>query len=732
MTRYGLVTAAALIIAMTGCQAPRSPVHKFASSPTATDMLGPDPGIRITSPADYRRAREQAALRGLRYDNGRVTVDEAFAAGLAERGDRAAAVTAYEQGERYLIGNRRTDALGAFTRAIIRWTEEADFYDGLGRALIFKGKHDKAIAAYRTGLELAPASVELRYHLADALVRTGELEAALDAFRRVLEVEPNHGPARRRIATLHYYAGNESAAWGHIRAAEAVGEPVPSQLRRLLDGTMPAPVLASLDGVEVGPQIRIDTNGGTFASNETTISAAEPAPTRVVAAWNDWRESGVSEVIRMGVGYSADGGQTWTDFVIRPPADYQSNVEGDPMTCYDNRTGNLWVGAISFSPNGGVYVARRQAGGLSFLPSVMTWPSSSADKCWMAAGVDPDDPNQTRVYVAFNEGCQVSSDLGATWSDPVDLGQGLGQLPRVGPQGQVYVAYWDFWDQMMIRRSFDGGESFGSEIAIAQRMDTWSIDGTRFPGTFRVPPLNYLAVDPNDGTLYCVYADTTNIVDGNYNVDLYFAKSTDEGANWTSPVVINQDSDPPGDQFWPWIEVDAAGVLHMIFYNTRHTEQDDQTMHGMIDAYYARSDDGGATWGEFRLTPESFDSADDGLDRTTQFLGDYLGLAVAGDHAYPCYVSTQNGDTDVFTNVITYNPTPPLCRGDMNCNGVVDFGDIDPFVAALGCTDGDPNCWPPAGIPDACPWLNADCNEDEEVTFADIDPFVALIGTSCP
>lgn len=68
---------------------------------------------------------------------------------------------------------------------------------------------------------------------------------------------------------------------------------------------------------------------------------------------------------------------------------------------------------------------------------------------------------------------------------------------------------------------------------------------------------------------------------------------------------------------------------------------------------------------------------------------------------------------------------PTYCGGDMNCDGVVNFADIDPFVAALGAPLG-------AGWanPD-CPWLNADTNGDNAVSFADIDPFVARIGEAC-
>lgn len=41
-----------------------------------------------------------------------------------------------------------------------------------------------------------------------------------------------------------------------------------------------------------------------------------------------------------------------------------------------------------------------------------------------------------------------------------------------------------------------------------------------------------------------------------------------------------------------------------------------------------------------------------------RFLGDYIGMAVAGGVANPVYVTTQNGDLDVFTNRIELNDPP--------------------------------------------------------------------------
>ena len=87
--------------------------------------------------------------------------------------------------------------------------------------------------------------------------------------------------------------------------------------------------------------------------------------------------------------------------------------------------------------------------------------------------------------------------------------------------------------------------------------------------------------------------------------------------------------------------------------------------------------------------------------------------------------------------LVALKPTgPALCAGDLNCDGIVNYSDIDPFVAALSCVGGAPGCWPPpSGTPyvaPGCPWLNGDCDGDGNVTYADIDAFVGRIGATCP
>lgn len=70
------------------------------------------------------------------------------------------------------------------------------------------------------------------------------------------------------------------------------------------------------------------------------------------------------------------------------------------------------------------------------------------------------------------------------------------------------------------------------------------------------------------------------------------------------------------------------------------------------------------------------------------------------------------------------NGIPDECEiltGDVNCDGSVNFGDINPFVLMMT----SPYQWQQA-YPD-CFLLNGDCNLDGAVSFADINPFIALL-----
>jgi formylglycine-generating enzyme required for sulfatase activity len=64
---------------------------------------------------------------------------------------------------------------------------------------------------------------------------------------------------------------------------------------------------------------------------------------------------------------------------------------------------------------------------------------------------------------------------------------------------------------------------------------------------------------------------------------------------------------------------------------------------------------------------------------------------------------------------------PERSPGDMNCDGAVDFNDVNPFVLAITSHAQYQQQYP------NCDWMLADCNGDGYVDFDDINPFVALL-----
>jgi hypothetical protein len=142
--------------------------------------------------------------------------------------------------------------------------------------------------------------------------------------------------------------------------------------------------------------------------------------------------------------------------------------------------------------------------------------------------------------------------------------------------------------------------------------------------------------------------------------------------------------------------------------------------------------------GDYHLLPGSpcIDAGDNlALPRDTLDLDDdgctteLLPVDLAGNRRFvddPNTPDTGHGaaplvDMGAYEFGATAPPPPHLCPGDVNCDGVISYADINPFVAALlgeaGYTARYPDCW----------YLSADCNFDGVMSVADINPFVALL-----
>jgi hypothetical protein len=74
---------------------------------------------------------------------------------------------------------------------------------------------------------------------------------------------------------------------------------------------------------------------------------------------------------------------------------------------------------------------------------------------------------------------------------------------------------------------------------------------------------------------------------------------------------------------------------------------------------------------------------------------------------------------------------PAICTGDGNCDGLINWRDIDYLIA--GQND-NVSAWTAlfAAPGPSCNLLNLDTSGDSHVNWRDIDPFIALMNRTCP
>jgi hypothetical protein len=162
-------------------------------------------------------------------------------------------------------------------------------------------------------------------------------------------------------------------------------------------------------------------------------------------------------------------------------------------------------------------------------------------------------------------------------------------------------------NQYLFVRSSDGGNTFSGPFFVSSVFDVNYPRGSTRPdcrargqslgravltnSCFRVNSAGNVAIDKRGGAFaddfYLVLADNRNGTAASSNADVFFFRSTNGGTTWVGPSRVNDDrSVPPeagrncgagpscggnfgNDQWFPWIDVNADGVLAVAFYDRR-------------------------------------------------------------------------------------------------------------------------------------------------------------------
>lgn len=409
---------------------------------------------------------------------------------------------------------------------------------------------------------------------------------------------------------------------------------------------------------------RINSDTTQQLQNEQQVVINPTDPDNLVAIWRDFR-LGHREV---GVGYSFDGGLTWTDHLIDGPGQY--SLHSDPGLTFD-RFGNIYACILSYhdtsSPNG-LFVLKSSDGGMSWgqpVAAVDGVPGVFEDKqliaCDRTAG-----PHDGNLYVSWARfySTQIynarSTDGGQSFQPEVRVSDSGGvqwPVPVVCPDGTLVIAWVQFSPaRIRVDRSLDGGASFGSDFTLTN-LYTGSANLNGGITSYSYPAMDVdMSGGPHHGRLYVAYMDRYS---GDY--DLFLRWSDDSGASWSNRQRLNDDAVGNGaDQFHPWLAVGQDGSLNVVFYDRRN-----DAGNYWMDLYFTQSLDGGQSWSSNERVTNV--SSDPGAGLRAGLIGEYIGLAALNaNRVHPVWTDTRNGHQDTYTAVIsdlTAVPAGPLAAG---------------------------------------------------------------------
>ncbi|MDX6706231.1 MAG: hypothetical protein QOI48_2077 [Solirubrobacteraceae bacterium] len=307
--------------------------------------------------------------------------------------------------------------------------------------------------------------------------------------------------------------------------------------------------------------------------------------------------------------------------------------------------------------------------------------------CWSLDGTGP-IPLQQIVLMRSTDGGKTWGGLVPGDNIPLPLSQktlisGIGCHIAIGPRSEVYVTWYDNQlNALMQVKSNNRGRLFSLAVPIA------GIAGVNaaFAGeTFRNLSLPSTAVDAR-GTVYVVAAsrdgkgtpllgnlpsigqkikrgelsvdglqellktdDANDVAGKDYlaggdglgplsGADIVLFKSTNGGASYTGPVRVNQDPrNGDADQFQPWLAVTPSGQINVSYFDRRN-----DPANYFIDTWLSRSEDGGRTFTDRRVSSRSWDPAVNAPTSVSgKFIGDYQGLVADDEVAIPFWNDTQ-------------------------------------------------------------------------------------------
>ena len=415
-------------------------------------------------------------------------------------------------------------------------------------------------------------------------------------------------------------------------------------------------------------------------ANEISVEINPTDSTRAIAGANNY---GGQEMY-----YSTDGGANWT-------------IQGElPDTCCDPSIDFSSDGTIAYvaalSGDIGVSTWRSFDGGQTWVDRVYLTESGS-DKEFIHVDKSPQSPFQDNVYLTYHNGNVMqfarSTDSGLSYDiqEFPEAPYGIGSDITTDAAGNIYHFYaafggWDIGDEsIVLLKSLDGGETFAPPATVAETNGEFDFP---IPAQETRGAWVYAAADADqsggsyDGSIYVAWTDTydeeTNDPETNHT-QIKVAYSRDGGDTWGISIPHPVEDVETVDRFNQWLKVDEYGNVHVVYYDTQHSETRED-----VDFYYSMSADGAVNWSTpERITSETSANLTDG-----QEFGDYNGLSVVGDNIVSAWTDNRAGPPnakDVYADdKVNDGATPGFLQSASSTNQLVCApDDLEPIEISI-------------------------------------------------
>ena len=406
-------------------------------------------------------------------------------------------------------------------------------------------------------------------------------------------------------------------------------------------------------------QVNVDENGLNIigdAGNEPSIAVDPVNPNRMAIGWRQFNSIS-SDFRQAGYGYTNDGGLNWTF-----PGVIESGIFRSDPVLESDAEGTFYYNSLTNSPDYMCKVFRSSTGGSNWDNGV---PAQGGDKQWMAID-NTDGIGAGNIYSQWTSYYSVcypgfftrSTNGGGSYEDCTIIpNEPYWGTMAIGPNGELYMAGTTGIDFLVSRstNAQNPGSIISWDLATTVSLDGYiAYGGGPNPGGLLGQTL--IAVDTsggeNNGNIYLLCS--VERMSGPDMADVMFARSTNGGNTFSSPIKINDDISTANYQWFGTMSVAPNGRIDVIWLDTR-----DHPGTYLSALYYSNSKDGGLTWSVNERLSGYFDPHL-GWPQQNK-MGDYFDMISDNQGAFLSWAATFNGEQDVyFSRIIDSTSIVPV------------------------------------------------------------------------